>query len=155
MGVVVVASCFTSLCLFCLWCFDRARVLLLHLVFIVSYYCVVREQPSKSRKSKGKRLVTNLREAPYSFKDGDVVAVVDRMEDEDGQADLTRADDEVSFHHVHTYDIFFSFIYFYFYFYLSSLFLFFSVYESRCIRKIFRFFSYWVESDYCVSQDTK
>ncbi len=40
--------------------------------------------------------MTNLREAPYSFKDGDVVAVVDRMEDEAGQADLTRADDQVS-----------------------------------------------------------
>lgn len=44
---------------------------------------------------KGKRLVTNLREAPYSFKDGDVVAVVDKMEDESGEADLARADDEV------------------------------------------------------------
>ena len=39
--------------------------------------------------------MTNLREAPYSLKDGDVVAVVDRMEDELAQADLTRADDEV------------------------------------------------------------
>lgn len=40
--------------------------------------------------------MTNLREAPYSLKDGDVVAVVDKMEDELGQADLTRADDEVT-----------------------------------------------------------
>ena len=53
-------------------------------------------QASKSKKSKGKRLVTNLREAPYSLKDGDVVAVVDRMEDEFAHADLTRADDEVA-----------------------------------------------------------
>eukprot|EP00752_Nemacystus_decipiens_P001274 g1270.t1 len=52
------------------------------------------KKASKSKKSKGKRLVTNLREAPYSLKDGDVVAVVDRMEDEFAQADLTRADDE-------------------------------------------------------------
>lgn len=53
-------------------------------------------QASKSKKGKGKRLVTNLREAPYSLKDGDVVAVVDTMEDEFAQADLTRADDEVT-----------------------------------------------------------
>lgn len=37
----------------------------------------------------------NLREAPYSLKDGDVVAVVDRLEDSEGVSDLTRADDEV------------------------------------------------------------
>lgn len=48
----------------------------------------------KSKKSR--RLVTNLRETPYSLKDGDVVAAVDRLEDESGVADLTRADDEVS-----------------------------------------------------------
>lgn len=39
--------------------------------------------------------MTNLRETPYSLKDGDVVAVVDRLEDEFAQADLSRADDEV------------------------------------------------------------
>lgn len=39
--------------------------------------------------------MTNLREAPYSLKDGDVVAVVDKLEDEFARADLTRADDEV------------------------------------------------------------
>lgn len=44
----------------------------------------------------GKRYVTNLREAPYSLKDGDVVALVDRDEDPQGIADLTRADDHVS-----------------------------------------------------------
>ncbi|CAM9781452.1 unnamed protein product [Scytosiphon promiscuus] len=46
----------------------------------------------KSKKSR--RLVTNLRENPYSLKDGDVIGVVDRLEDESGLADLTRADDE-------------------------------------------------------------
>lgn len=51
-------------------------------------------QGSKKNK-KGRRLVTNLREGPYSLKDGDVVGVVDRLEDQDGLADLTRADDEV------------------------------------------------------------
>lgn len=40
--------------------------------------------------------MTNLRENPYSLKDGDVVGVVDRLEDETGLADLSRADDEVS-----------------------------------------------------------
>ena len=52
----------------------------------------------RGKKSKGgdvKRQVNNLREAPYSRKDGDVVAAVDRMEDPDDRADLTRADDEV------------------------------------------------------------
>eukprot|EP00903_Cladosiphon_okamuranus_P007250 g7034.t3 len=58
------------------------------------------KKASKSKKSKGKRLVTNLREAPYSLKDGDVVAVVDKIEDEFAQADLTRADDEAYREHV-------------------------------------------------------
>ena len=51
----------------------------------------------RGKKGKGdvKRHVNNLRAAPYSLKDGDVVAAVDRMEDPDGRGDLTRADDEV------------------------------------------------------------
>lgn len=54
----------------------------------------------KSNKKKGvggdgRRQVTNIRDAPYSLKDGDVVAVVDKEEDPEGQADLTRAEDEV------------------------------------------------------------
>ena len=44
---------------------------------------------------EGKHQVINLRESPYSLKDGDVVAVVDRLEDSEGVSDLTRAEDEV------------------------------------------------------------
>lgn len=39
--------------------------------------------------------MTNIRESPYSVSDGDVVAVLDRLEDPNGLADLSRADDEV------------------------------------------------------------
>lgn len=55
-----------------------------------------KKKGKKGAGGDGKRQVTNLREAPYSLKDGDVIAVVDRQEDPEGQADLTRADDEVS-----------------------------------------------------------
>lgn len=61
--------------------------------------CVISQMKKKKGKKgaggDGKRQVTNLREAPYSLKDGDVVGVVDRLEDPDGVADLSRADDEV------------------------------------------------------------
>lgn len=55
-----------------------------------------KKKGKKGAGGDGKRQVMNLREAPYSLKDGDVIAVVDRQEDPEGQADLTRADDEVS-----------------------------------------------------------
>lgn len=55
-----------------------------------------KKKGKKGAGGDGKRQVTNLREAPYSLKDGDVIAVVDRQEDPEGHADLTRADDEVS-----------------------------------------------------------
>lgn len=55
-----------------------------------------KKKGKKGAGGDGKRQVTNLREAPYSLKDGDVIAVVDRLEDPEGHADLTRADDEVS-----------------------------------------------------------
>lgn len=57
---------------------------------------VKKKKGKKGAGGDGKRQVTNLREAPYSLKDGDVIAVIDKEEDPEGQADLTRADDEVS-----------------------------------------------------------
>lgn len=56
---------------------------------------VKKKKGKKGAGGDGKRQVTNLREAPYSLKDGDVVALVDKEEDPEGSADLTRADDEV------------------------------------------------------------
>lgn len=56
---------------------------------------VKKKSKKKGVGGDGRRQVTNLRDAPYSLKDGDVVAVVDREEDPEGQADLTRAEDEV------------------------------------------------------------
>lgn len=54
-----------------------------------------KKKKSKGAGGDGRRQVTNLRESPYSVKDGDIVAIVDKMEDPQGQADLTRAEDEV------------------------------------------------------------
>lgn len=60
----------------------------------------VRRKGSKRRSigGEGKRHVAQLRDAPCSLKDGDVVAVVDRDEDPDGHADLTRPEDKVCMH---------------------------------------------------------
>lgn len=75
--------------------------------FVARCFSVAYPSKTTKAKKKGKKkgvggdgrryiTVTNLREAPYSLKDGDVVGVVDRDEDPQGVADLNRADDHVS-----------------------------------------------------------
>ncbi|CAM9837987.1 unnamed protein product [Discosporangium mesarthrocarpum] len=60
----------------------------------------IKKAKKKGAKKKGAgggdgRRITNLREAPYSLQDGDVVAVVDTLEDPGGLADLSCPEDKV------------------------------------------------------------
>ena len=60
-------------------------------------YCLgQKEERQKGRGRRRQAAGDEPQGAPYSLKDGDVIAVVDRHEDPEGRADLTRADDEVS-----------------------------------------------------------